>query len=118
MEATAAPRVKICCISSVEEARLAANCGASAVGFVSQMPSGAGVIDEALTAIDQNPSVADWRRRLYNERPLPSHAWEQGVSSIDRRLPTSTGSQRGMTMSTFTLEMQLPEALRELGFGD
>jgi predicted HTH domain antitoxin len=23
-----------------------------------------------------------------------------------------------MTMSTFTLEMQLPEALRELGFGD
>ena len=55
MEAIAAPRVKICCISSVKAARLAANCGASAVGFVSQMPSGTGVIDEALTAIDQNP---------------------------------------------------------------
>src|SRR4051812_12706899 len=29
-----------------------------------------------------------------------------------------TGPERGKTMSTFTLEMQLPEALRELGFGD
>jgi predicted HTH domain antitoxin len=26
--------------------------------------------------------------------------------------------ERGTTLSTFTLEMQLPEALRELGFGD
>jgi phosphoribosylanthranilate isomerase len=44
----AKPRVKICCISSVEEARLAIGCGASAVGLVSAMPSGPGVIDEVL----------------------------------------------------------------------
>ena len=42
------PRVKICCISSVEEARLAIGCGASAVGLVSAMPSGPGVIGEDL----------------------------------------------------------------------
>ena len=44
------PRVKICCISSVEEARLAVGCGASALGLVSHMPSGPGVIPEALIA--------------------------------------------------------------------
>ena len=43
-------RVKVCCIGSVEEARLAVECGASAVGLVSRMPSGPGVIDEELIA--------------------------------------------------------------------
>ena len=42
------PRVKICCISSVEEAYLAIRYGASALGLVSQMPSGPGVIKEEL----------------------------------------------------------------------
>jgi phosphoribosylanthranilate isomerase len=44
------PRVKICCISSVEEARLAIHHGASAVGLVSRMPSGPGVIADELIA--------------------------------------------------------------------
>lgn len=44
------PRVKICCIASVEEARAAVECGASAVGLVSEMPSGPGVISEELIA--------------------------------------------------------------------
>lgn len=43
-------RVKICCIASVAEARIAIARGASAVGLVSAMPSGPGVIDEALIA--------------------------------------------------------------------
>lgn len=43
-------RVKICCIASLEEARLAVNLGASALGLVSEMPSGPGVIPEALIA--------------------------------------------------------------------
>ena len=46
MKATRAPRVKICCISSVEEAALAIECGAAALGLVSAMPSGPGVISE------------------------------------------------------------------------
>jgi phosphoribosylanthranilate isomerase len=38
--------VKICCIANIEEARLAVACGASALGLVSAMPSGPGVIGE------------------------------------------------------------------------
>ncbi|WP_282608081.1 phosphoribosylanthranilate isomerase [Pelagibius sp. Alg239-R121] len=44
------PRVKICCISSLEEARLAILQGASALGLVAEMPSGPGVIDDELIA--------------------------------------------------------------------
>ena len=43
-------RVKICCISSEVEARLAIRAGASALGLVGAMPSGPGVIDDALIA--------------------------------------------------------------------
>src|SRR5207253_9476619 len=41
-------RFKICCMSSEEEIRLALDAGADALGFVSQMPSGAGIISEDL----------------------------------------------------------------------
>jgi len=44
------PRVKICCIMSVAEARLAVSAGASALGLVGKMPSGPGVIDDGLIA--------------------------------------------------------------------
>jgi phosphoribosylanthranilate isomerase len=40
------PYVKICCITSPEEAALAIESGAHAIGLVSRMPSGPGVIDE------------------------------------------------------------------------
>ncbi len=50
MTSPSAPRVKICCISSVEEARLAVAAGASALGLVAAMPSGPGVISEELIA--------------------------------------------------------------------
>jgi phosphoribosylanthranilate isomerase len=46
MEPTRVPRIKICCISSVSEARMAIELGASALGLVSAMPSGPGVIRE------------------------------------------------------------------------
>lgn len=42
------PKVKICCISSVEEARIAIECGAAALGLVGHMPSGPGVISDGL----------------------------------------------------------------------
>lgn len=44
------PRVKICCIRSVQEAWTAIQYGASALGLVSEMPSGPGVISEDLIA--------------------------------------------------------------------
>jgi len=43
-------RVKICCISSVNEAELAIRAGADAIGLVSAMPSGPGPIEEDLIA--------------------------------------------------------------------
>lgn len=46
-------RVKICCIANVGEARLAIRYGASAIGLVSAMPSGPGVIPE-----DSIPEIA------------------------------------------------------------
>ena len=42
--------IKICCISSHDEAALAISAGASVLGLVSAMPSGPGVIDESLIA--------------------------------------------------------------------
>jgi phosphoribosylanthranilate isomerase len=43
-------RIKICCMSSVDEVRIAVRAGADALGFVSAMPSGAGIIREDLIA--------------------------------------------------------------------
>ena len=54
MDAT--PRVKICCICSLEEAWTGIDHGASALGLVSEMPSGPGVISESL--------IADIARRI------------------------------------------------------
>lgn len=42
------PRIKVCCISSMEEARMAIAHGASALGLVGHMPSGPGVITDDL----------------------------------------------------------------------
>ena len=50
MEPVTRPRVKICCIANLAEARLAIRYGASALGLVSHMPSGPGVIPEEVIA--------------------------------------------------------------------
>src|SRR5580765_5718620 len=50
MIAMARPRVKICCIMSIAEARLAVSAGAAALGLVGRMPSGPGVVDDTLIA--------------------------------------------------------------------
>lgn len=42
------PRIKICCISSEEEAAQAISFGASAIGLVGKMPSGPGPIEDEL----------------------------------------------------------------------
>jgi phosphoribosylanthranilate isomerase len=43
-------RIKVCCIASIREARMAIEQGAAAVGLVSAMPSGPGPIPEDLIA--------------------------------------------------------------------
>lgn len=42
------PRIKICCISSIDEAKMAIAQGASALGLVGKMPSGPGIISDEL----------------------------------------------------------------------
>jgi len=54
-------RVKICCISSTDEAKMAIQFGASALGLVANMPSGPGVIsDEEILKITATvpPSIS------------------------------------------------------------
>jgi len=48
-------RVKICCIASIDEARLAIAHGADALGLVGEMPSGPGIIDDELAR-----EIAGW----------------------------------------------------------
>lgn len=43
-------RLKVCCIASADEARLAIDAGTDALGLVSAMPSGPGVVEEATIA--------------------------------------------------------------------
>ncbi len=43
------PRLKVCCMSSPDEVRLAIAAGADALGFVGEMPSGSGVIGDELS---------------------------------------------------------------------
>jgi len=50
MKPSTRTRVKICCIASIEEAMLAIEQGASALGLVSEMPSGPGPIADNLIA--------------------------------------------------------------------
>jgi phosphoribosylanthranilate isomerase len=55
------PRIKICCISSINEARMAIESGASAIGLVARMPSGPGPIPDELIrqiALSVPPPVA------------------------------------------------------------
>lgn len=40
------PNLKVCCIATVEEAEIAVDHGANAIGLVSEMPSGPGVIPD------------------------------------------------------------------------
>jgi len=55
VESVFKPRIKICCISSIEEAKTAIELGASALGLVSEMPSGPGVV--AMETIKQIAAV-------------------------------------------------------------
>lgn len=58
-----ATRVKICCISSIDEAKMAIEFGASALGLVANMPSGPGVItDEEILKISRSipPAISSF----------------------------------------------------------
>jgi len=99
------PRIKICCISSVDEAALAVSCGASALGLVSAMPSGPGVVDEdhiaeiirtvppsigtfLLTARQDADAIIDQQLRCRpNTVQLVDHVPEAELVRLRRALP-------------------------------
>ena len=85
MEPTRRPRLKVCCIQDVEEARLAVRLGASALGLVSAMPSGPGVIaEETIAAVARMvpPPVASFL--------LTSRQDAAGIVEQQRRTRVST----------------------------
>lgn len=78
-------RVKICCISSVEEAALAIKAGADALGLVGKMPSGPGPIeDELIAAIAKtiHPPVSSFL--------LTSEQSAEGIINHLKRVNTNT----------------------------
>jgi phosphoribosylanthranilate isomerase len=82
---TVIPRVKICCISSLAEAELAIRYGASALGLVSAMPSGPGVIDEGLIA-----EIAAYAPPPIATFLLTSKQETEAIIEQHRRLRTNT----------------------------
>ncbi len=79
------PRIKICCISSLDEARMAIAAGASALGLVSTMPSGPGVIDDeqiAQIARGVPPGIATFL--------LTAHTDAAAIIKQHRRCRTNT----------------------------
>ncbi len=79
-------RVKICCIASLDEARLAVRHGASALGLVSAMPSGPGVIDDKLIAEIAAAVPAPVSTFLLTSRTEPEaiieHARQCGTTAV------------------------------------
>ena len=98
-------RVKICCISSLDEARAAIERGASALGLVSAMPSGPGVIpEEAIaeiarripppiatflltSALSADAIIAQQRRCGTNTLQLVDYVEESVYRDLRRELP-------------------------------
>jgi len=78
-------RVKICCIANEQEAALAINAGADAIGLVGKMPSGPGPIaDELIRTIAASvpPPVATFL--------LTSEQTAQGIIAHHHRTKTNT----------------------------
>lgn len=81
-DASARLRVKVCCIASIAEAELALESGADALGLVSAMPSGPGVISDADIG-----TIASWIGDRAASVLLTSR---QSAAAIDEQLARTT----------------------------
>lgn len=95
-----APLVKVCCIASLDEARLAIDAGAAALGLVSAMPSGPGVIDE-----DTIATIAGTVPREVQTFLLTAHTDAAAIVAQHRRCRTTTLQ---------LVDMLAPRELRDL----
>jgi phosphoribosylanthranilate isomerase len=79
-------RLKICCISSHEEAALAVAAGADALGFVGPMPSGAGIVaDELIAEVAPRvppPVTAILLTSRTDPEAIVAHAQAVGVGTV------------------------------------
>ena len=100
------PRIKICCISSPDEARTAVSFGASALGLVGPMPSGPGVIDDELIRViartvpppigtflltsetSANDIIAHHQRTLTNTIQLVDALRDEAYDKLRAAMPT------------------------------
>jgi phosphoribosylanthranilate isomerase len=93
-------RVKICCIADPAEAAMAVAAGADAVGLVGEMPSGPGVIDDAMArhiAADVPPGVS--RVLLTSRRTaraIAEHAVYCGVDTVQIVAPIDPVEAAGL----------------------
>jgi phosphoribosylanthranilate isomerase len=69
-------RIKVCCIASIDEAVLALEAGADALGLVSAMPSGPGVIADADIV-----AISDWIGKRAASVLLTSRQTAHGISA-------------------------------------
>jgi phosphoribosylanthranilate isomerase len=105
VDSTRRPRIKVCCISSVDEAWIAIRAGASALGLVSAMPSGPGVIGDdriaeiaarvppgiatflLTSAVDAESIVAQQRSARVNTLQLVDAVAEDELRRLRAELP-------------------------------
>jgi phosphoribosylanthranilate isomerase len=78
-------KVKICCISTAEEAKIAIDMNASALGLVGSMPSGPGVIDDS-----QIREIAQLTPPAVSTFLLTSEITAENIIDHHRRTLTST----------------------------
>ncbi len=93
--------VKVCCISSEEEVRIALEAGAAALGFVSSMPSGPGVLGEdviaRLTALVPPPVATFLLTSLTDPDAVVEQRRRCGANTVqlcDRMDPAAVGELR------------------------
>lgn len=78
-------KVKICCISSIEEAKIAIQGGADAIGLVGNMPSGPGVISDELIA-----EISNFAQGKIATFLLTSETTAEGIIRHYNKAKTST----------------------------
>ena len=78
-------KVKICCIQSIQEAQLAIDYGAHAIGLVGRMPSGPGPIPDQRIA-----EIADWAPEGLETFLLTSETTAEDIIAHHQRTRTTT----------------------------
>ncbi|MCK9426973.1 MAG: phosphoribosylanthranilate isomerase [Ignavibacteriaceae bacterium] len=96
-------KVKICCISSIEEAQTAIKFGASALGLVAKMPSGPGVIsDEEIRKIANSipPPIASFLLTSETDtRQITQHQKSVGTNTIQIVDELKSGSYEEISLA-------------------